>query len=111
MRLLHIVHPADLRCRQDGLILQAKTAGIDVRQFKPGDIVAFLNQERTKLALLAMTGEKDSAGVYGYYRSPHGRVPPEAFEFISDAFGSTGFDMTKAIKSGLEKLLSKRRKV
>lgn len=111
MRLLHIVHPADLRCRQDGLIAQAKENGVKTSSMKPGDIVVFLNSDKTKFMLLAMTSETDSHGVLCYYRSPHGRVPPEAMEFVPQAFGGHGgFEMNKAIRMGLEKLLHKKTK-
>jgi hypothetical protein len=110
-RLLHVIENSDLRCRHDGLALWAKKQKVDFSRFRPGDIVAFLNTTKTHLCVLVMLPEKESAGFLGSYRSPHGRVPPEAFEFISEALGGGGFDMTKAIRKGLEKLLSKKRTV
>lgn len=107
-RLLHIVEDADMRCRQEGLIDQAKKAKVSIPDLKPGDIVAFLNTKKDRLMVLTMLPEADSYGFLGYYRSPHGRVPPEALEFIPKALGADGFHMNKAIRSGLTKLLAKR---
>lgn len=97
-----------MRCRQEGLWEQAKKGGVRINEIRPGDIVAFLNTKRDRLMVMTLLPEKDSVGFLGYYRSPHGRVPPEALEFIPRALGAEGFNMTKAIRSGLLKLLAKR---
>ncbi len=107
-RLLHVIEDTDMRCRQEGLLEQARKKGVKVADLKPGDIVAFLNTRKDKLMVMTMLPEKDSAGYLGYYRSPHGRVPPEALEFIPRALGGDGFQMNKAIRSGLLKLLAKK---
>lgn len=107
-RLLHVIEEADMRCRQEGLLDQAKKKGVNVAGLKPGDIVAFLNTKKDRLMVITMLPEKDSVGYLGYYRSPHGRVPPEAIEFIPRAMGGEGFQMNKAIRAGLVKLLAKR---
>lgn len=107
-RLLHVIEDADMRCRQEGLIAQAKANKVDMASLKPGDIVAFLNTKKDRLMVMTMLQEEDSHGFLGYYRSPHGRVPPEALEFIPRALGVDGFQMNKAIRAGLAKLLAKR---
>lgn len=108
-KLLHVLQGADLRCRHDGLTAWAKQEKkVDFAACKPGDIVVFLNTEKNKLSLLVMLEEKDSAGFLGYYKSPHGRVPPEALEFIAEAIGARGFNMNTAIRKGLQKLLAKK---
>lgn len=88
--------------------MQAKKDGVKTDALKAGDIVIFLNADKTKFMLLAMTAERDSQGVLCYYRSPHGRVPPEALQFVPEAFGGQGFNMNRAIRIGLERLLAKK---
>ncbi len=107
-RLLHIIENTDMRGRHESLLEQAKNGGVQVKDWKPGDIVAFLNAKKDRLVVMTMLPEKESFGLVGMYRSPHGRVPPEALEFIPKAFGGGEFSMNKAIREGLEKLLSKR---
>jgi hypothetical protein len=107
-RLLHVIENSDLRCRHAGLREWAKKQGADFSKFQPGDIVAFLNVEKTHLAVLVMLPEAESLGFLGNYKSPHGRVPPEALEFIPRAMGADGFRMNRAIKAGLQKLLFKK---
>ncbi len=109
-RVLHVIEETDMRCRQEGLLDQAKKKnGVRADELKPGDIIVFLNTKKDRLMVLTMLPEAESVGFLGYYRSPHGRVPPEAIEFIPRALGSDGFQMNKAIRSGLEKLLAKKR--
>lgn len=110
-RVLHVIEGSDLRCRHQGLRDLAKKQGCDFSKFKVGDIVVFLNNDKTHLAILVMLDEAESFGFLGQYKSPHGRVPPEAIFFIPQALGMKGFEMNKAIKCGLEKLLSKKRRV
>lgn len=107
-RLLRVIENADLRNRHDGLRALAEQNDVDFSKFKQGDIVAFLNTAKTHLVVLVALPEEESAGLLCQYKSPHGRVPPEAIEFIPQALGGKGFQMNKAIRSGLEKLLYKR---
>lgn len=107
-KLLHVIENADLRGRHGSLLEQAKKEGVKVDDWKPGDIVAFLNTKKDRLVVMTMLPEEDSHGLLGMYKSPHGRVPAEAIEFIPLAFGGEGFQMNKAIRAGLEKLLYKR---
>ena len=109
MRLLHIIHETDMRCSHEGLLVRAKEAGVPLTKMGPGDVIAFLNTGKDRLKVLAFTSEKDGHGILAYYRSPHGRVPLEAIEFIPEAFGGDGFRMDKAIKEGLLKALAKRK--
>lgn len=109
MKLLHLIRETDMRCSHEGLLARAKLEGVPLTKLGPGDVIAFLNTGRDRIKVLAFTGEKDGFGVMGYYRSPHGRVPPEAMEFIPAAFGGDGFRMDRAIKEGLLKLLAKKR--
>lgn len=108
-KLIRVLEGADLRCKHFGLRMWAKeTHDFDFGKCRPGEIVVFLNNDKSKLALLPALNEKDSSGFLGSYNSPHGRVPPEALEFIAEALGVNGFDMKIAIRKGLEKLLQKR---
>lgn len=105
-RLLHIFVGADMRCRHKGLIEWLKKQhAIELSELNPGDIVAMLNNKKSYLALLSKLPEKESFGFLGHYKSPHGRVPPEAFKYIASSIGMEGFNMNKAIKKGLEEIL------
>lgn len=105
MKLLHVILDTDMRSRHTGLRKQLVEKGIDISKLKPGDIIAFLNTRKTMLMVMTVLDEKDSIGFVGHYKSPHGRVPPEALEFIPRALGANGFEMNKAIKAGLQKVL------
>jgi len=107
-RILHVIQNADFRCRHEGLVAIAKKAKVDMSQLKVGDIVVFLNVARDRLICISVLPEQDSFGLLSYYRSPHGRVPMEAIQFIPQAFGVTGLNMNAAIRSGLEQLLKKK---
>lgn len=106
MKLLHVFSDTDMRKRHEGLMDYAKEQG--VKSPKAGDVLAFLNAKRDRIIVLSFIDEKDCFGVMGYYRSPHGRVPMEAIQYIPQAFGGEGFDMNKAIRAGLVELLSKK---
>jgi hypothetical protein len=84
--------------------------GIDFSSLKPGDVVAFLNRKENMLRVLCRLPEQNTWGFVGTYKSPHGRVPPEAIQYITQAMGGQGFNMNKAIRLGLEKLLGKRQR-
>lgn len=110
-RLLYIVSDADLRCRHDGLWLQAKKLGASPDKMKKGDVVAFLNSNKNMIAIIAITGEEDSKGVLSYYVSPHGRVEPNAIRFIPECLGARGeMNMTAATRSALEELIPEKRR-
>jgi hypothetical protein len=110
-KLLIVVPDADMRSRHTGLWEQAKKHGIKQEELKKGDIVAFLNSAKDRIATLAVTGEKDSLGVVSYYVSPHGRVEPYAIQYIPECMGASGgLDMTKATRKALEELIPQKRK-
>lgn len=110
MRLLRILESIDMRCAQPGLMAAMKKAGMTTASKEmPGtdDILAvvFLNRKKNRLKVLSFRRFHEGLPVMAYYVSPHGRVPPEAIRFISEAFGGKGFDMNAAIKKGLETIL------
>jgi len=86
----------------------ARKAQVNMDELRVGDIVVFLNVARDRLICISVLPEQDSFGLLSYYRSPHGRVPMEAIQFIPQAFGATGLNMNAAIRSGLEQLLKKK---
>lgn len=108
MTLKGIVSNTDMRCSHPGLIEAAKKAGMPWGKMKKGDIVAFINASRDRIKVLVFTKEQDTYGVMGYYRSPHGRVMPEAIQKIPLAFGAGEFNMDRATKAALEELLAKK---
>lgn len=82
-RLLHIFWETDMRVRHDGLAKLARSkAKINVSELEAGDLLCFINRKRDRIMVLAGTGEEDSYGVLGYYRSPHGRIDEQAIQFI-----------------------------
>ena len=107
-RILHVIQNADFRCRHEGLMAMARKAQVNMDELRVGDIVVFLNVARDRLICISVLPEQDSFGLLSYYRSPHGRVPMEAIQFIPQAFGATGLNMNAAIRSGLEQLLKKK---
>lgn len=110
-RLLYVIPEADFRCRHYGLWELAKKKGVDPTKLNKGDIIAFLNNSKDMIAVIAVTGEADSVGVLAYYRSPHGRIEPHAIQFIPEVFGGGVLDMRKATAKALQKLVPvKRRK-
>lgn len=106
-RLLRVFFDTDMRGRHEALIARAKEEKIEFSKLKPGDVLAFVNGKRDRIMALAVTDEKDSFGVLGYYRSPHGRIDPFAIRYIAEAFGGGKFDMTPAIRQALEERLRK----
>lgn len=110
-RLIYVVPDINMGSQHLGLMKQLSDRGIDFKKIKPGDIVAMLNRRESILRVMAALPEKDSFGFLGTYKSPHGRVPLEAIQFIAGSMGGTGFDMSKAIRLGLERLLGKKEKV
>lgn len=108
-RLVHILENSDLRGRHVSLRTWAARNGVNLERIRSGDLVAFLNRRKTQLAILVALEEEDSLGLLAWYKSPHGRVPPEAMEFLPVAFGMEGFQMAAALRAGLEKLLARRR--
>ena len=113
MRLLRIVENADMRCSQPGLLelLEKTEMSIKATDYRAKeDIVAvvFLNAKKNRMKVLSFQRYSEGLPVMAYYVSPHGRVPPEAIRFISEAFGGSGFDMTAAIKKGLETILGRK---
>jgi hypothetical protein len=107
-RVLHILENTDMRARHEGLRDFAKKNKVDISKMNEGDIVVFLNAKKDRLMCLVVLPEEETFGFLGYYRSPHGRVPPEALEFIPRAFGGSGFNMNASIRAGLTKLLAKK---
>lgn len=109
-RLLHIIADTDMRARHEGLSVWAKKNGVKWKNLKPGDIVAFLNTKRDRVMVLGVMDEADSFGLLGYYRSPHGRVMPEAIQYIPKVFGGGRFDMNEATREALVELLEKKKR-
>jgi hypothetical protein len=107
-RLLYVIPEINMSCQHRGLIEQMKERKIDFKKLKPGDVVAFLNRREDLLRVLCVLPEKNTYGFLGSYRSPHGRVPLEAIQYITQSMGGTGFDMTQAIRMGLEDLLGRK---
>lgn len=104
-RLCYVVPEINMIGQHRSLLKQMKDRGIDFTKMKPGDVVALINRKENLLRVMSVLPEKDSFGLLASYRSPHGRVPPEALRFIPEALGGGAFDMSKAIRMGLEKLL------
>lgn len=109
-RLCYVIPETNMQRQHNGLIQHLADLGIKFQDLKKGDVVAFLNRKETMLRVLAVLPEKNSLGFVGTYKSPHGRVPLEAIQYITHAMGGDGFHMNKAIRMGLEKLLGKRTK-
>lgn len=108
-KLLCVISDTDMRCRHEGLLVQAKKAGVEVDKLQPGVVVAFLNTAKDRLMILTKRGVDDKYGILAYYRSPHGRIMPEAIQYIPESFNGEHFDMNKATLKGLEGLLRKKR--
>lgn len=110
-KLLYVVENADLRCRHTGLWIQARKLGAKPEKMKKGDVVAFLNSEKSMIATLAITGEADSKGVLSFYVSPHGRVEPHAIRYIPECMGASGdLNMTAATRKALDELIPAKRR-
>lgn len=109
-RLLYVIPETNFACQHRGLVRQLSEKGIEFSDLKPGDVIAFLNRKETMLRVLVSLPEKNTLGFVGTYKSPHGRVPPEAIQFVTQAMGGDGFNMNKAIRLGLEKLLGKKQR-
>ena len=107
-RLLRVIPDISMGCRHVGLVKQMKSHGVEFAKLKQGDVIALLNRAQNILCVMAVLPEADSFGFLGQYKSPHGRVPLEAIEFITASMGGGGFDMNKATKMGLEKLLGRK---
>ena len=108
-RLLYVIPDTDMKNYQAGLVRHLSERGIDFKNLKNGDVVAFLNRKETILRVLAVLPEKNTLGFVGTYKSPHGRVPLDAIQYITQCMGGHGFNMNRAIKMSLEKLLGGRR--
>lgn len=109
-RLLHVIPDTDMRARHEGLREFAKKRGVRWKSLRPGDIVAFLNTKRDRVMVLGVLDEEDSFGLMGYYRSPHGRVAPEAIQYIPEVFGGGRFDMNAATRKALTEILERKEK-
>jgi len=107
-RLLHIIPDTDMRARHEGLADWAKKNGVRWKNLKPGDIVAFLNTKRDRIMVLGVLDEEDSYGLLGYYRAPHGRVMPEAIQYIPKVFGGGRFNMNEATREALTEILERK---
>lgn len=110
-KLVYVVPDINMGSRHLGLIKQMKDRGIEFNKMKNGDVVALLNRRESIVCVMAVLPEKDSFGFLGMYKSPTGRVPLEAIQFIAQSLGGSGLDMSKAIRLGLEKLLGKKEEV
>ena len=104
-KILYVVNDFNMCGQHASSISQLKLHGVDFYKLSPGDIVVMINRKKTILRLVAALPEKESFGFLGTYKSPHGAVPLDAIQFISQVLDSKGFDMNKAIRLSLEKTL------
>lgn len=104
-RLLRIFENADLRCAQDGLTELAKRH-VDASKIKPGELLVFINTDRTMVKVLASTG-------YGLcvtgYRSPSGRLELRALRHLPAAFRGGELHYDKALAKTLAEILPEKR--
>lgn len=109
-RIMLVVEDADMRCRHEGLLLQAVKKGVKRKELRRGNLIVFLNRAKSHLSVLGFRGEEDVFGVLSSYKSPHGRVPLEAVQYIPEMYGADGFSMDRAIKEALTDLLARKKR-
>lgn len=108
-RLMHVFWDVDMRGRHEALAEHAKKERkFNIEKLNPGDMMAFINRARDRIIVLAGVDEKDSYGVLGYYRSPHGRIDPHAIQYIPSAFSGGRLDMNEALRKSLTERLAKK---
>lgn len=78
--------------------------GMDLTKLKPGEVVVFLNRDKTKLKLMGAENK-----CLGYLRMHRGeKIDLHAVQYLPQAFGGHGFDYSEALKkSMLAKLAAK----
>jgi hypothetical protein len=94
-----------MRARQPGLWSQAQEAGVKIERLSSGDLLVFLNKRRTSIVIMGKITVTDEGGLMSYWKSPSGRVPMEAIQYIPQSLGADGLDMTAAVRKGLESRL------
>lgn len=110
MRILTLIPDADMRSRHEGLLDQAMRKGVRKKELVPGNLIVFLNTKKDRIMILGFRDEEDRFGILSSWRSPSGRVPLAAIQYIPEHYGSKGLDMDAATKKALEKLLRRARK-
>lgn len=104
MRVLRVILNTNISCNQKGLILRAEDEGVRTEELKGGDVIVFLSTRCTKIKVLAFVDE--GLPVMGYYVGDGETVPVDAVNFISKAFGGSGFTLGKSVRAALEKALN-----
>ena len=107
-KILYVVNDFSMIGQHLSAINQLKHRGIEFNRLAPGDMIVMLNRKKSILRIATALPEKESLGFLGTYKSPHGRVPLDAIKFIAQVLGSNGFDMNKAIRLSLLKLLEEK---
>lgn len=93
LKILRFFSNSDLRCMQDGLTVQAKDAGFDVKNLKPGEFLVFCNSARTALKILTV------ANIVVSVRHPENRkLDLNIIRLIPKYFNGTEFDYDKAMR-------------
>ena len=103
MRLIAILWGTDMRLAHDGLLAEATGKNKALALLKPGECIAFVNEKRDRIKLLA--GSNHGYPVLGYFRSKTGRIDVQAIQFIAQAFNGSRIDYNAALKKSLLKRL------
>lgn len=103
-----VVQGTSMQLGHEGLAkLLKKDANVDITKLEPGSLIMCLNTAGDKLKVIGAFGM-----VIGYLKMPKGqKIYKEAFQYLPQCFGATGFDYTKAVRLALEKRLFPVKKV
>jgi hypothetical protein len=103
-KIIQVFLNISMQNQHDGLAEIAMENDVDVKKLKPGQLVVFINSEKTKLKVFGANG------VLAYFRSPHGRIEMQMIQHIPEAFSGGGIDFKAALKVTLEQIFEKKRK-
>lgn len=104
MKIIQLVVDVNMGLGHPGLIALCKeNFKLDVTKLRDGELLMFLNRDRSKLKILGKQGL-----VLGYLRMPNGRkIMLEAIQYLPATFGGAGFNYDSALERALnERLIS-----